>query len=285
MNKNPIFALLAAAIIMMCSCGGNAPGSKSSKSSKSSSDSTLCQFSNIKYEKMFSYCDDDGDTLYFDNSFTALWPEVINGKPCEALQQALFRSMTDSAQLNQLDKVVDFLLNPSNYTEVDAKRLVPVKTVRNDENKLSTSEVKIIMESMTDRLLTYRLSTYSYMAGGAHGIYANNYATYDLKTDKAIALDDIVADTALLRTITLTAIKQAYDYAKDDLFFPDNGLLPLPRDFWLDGSVLHVVYQVYEIASYAQGMIDAPIYPYMLKPEQIKRLYTPYGLELLELTE
>lgn len=279
MNKNPIFALLAVAIIMMCSCGGNAPGSKSS------SDSTLCQFSNIKYEKMFSYCDDDGDTLYFDNSFTALWPEVINGKPCEALQQALFRSMTDSAQLNQLDKVVDFLLNPSNYTEVDAKRLVPVKAVRNDENKLSTSEVKVIMENMTDRLLTYRLSTYSYMAGGAHGIYANNYATYDLKTDKAIALDDIVADTALLRTITLTAIKQAYDYDKDDLFFPDNGLLPLPRDFWLDGSVLHVVYQVYEIASYAQGMIDAPIYPYMLKPEQIKRLYTPYGLELLELTE
>ncbi len=283
MNKNPIFALLAVAIIMMCSCGGNAPGSKSSKSSKSSSDSTLCQFSNIKYEKMFSYCDDDGDTLYFDNSFTALWPEVINGKPCEALQQALFRSMTDSAQLNQLDKVVDFLLNPSNYTEVDAKRLVPVKAVRNDENKLSTSEVKIIMESMTDRLLTYRLSTYSYMAGGAHGIYANNYATYDLKTDKAIALDDIVADTALLRTITLTAIKQAYDYDKDDLFFPDNGLLPLPRDFWLDGSVLHVVYQVYEIASYAQGMIDAPIYPYMLKPEQIKRLYTPYARELMDL--
>ena len=280
MNKNPIFALLAVAIIMMCSCGGNAPGSKSSKSS---SDSTLCQFSNIKYEKMFSYCDDDGDTLYFDNSFTALWPEVINGKPCEALQQALFRSMTDSAQLNQLDKVVDLLLNPSNYTEVDAKRLVPVKAVRNDENKLSTSEVKIIMESMTDRLLTYRLSTYSYMAGGAHGIYANNYATYDLKTDKAITLDDIVADTALLRTITLTAIKQAYDYDKDDLFFPDNGLLPLPRDFWLDGSVLHVVYQVYEIASYAQGMIDAPIYPYMLKPEQIKRLYTPYARELMDL--
>jgi hypothetical protein len=49
MNKNPIFALLAVAIIMMCSCGGNAPGSKSSKSS---SDSTLCQFSKIKYEKI-----------------------------------------------------------------------------------------------------------------------------------------------------------------------------------------------------------------------------------------
>ena len=278
MNKNPILALLAVAVILVCSCGGTAPGNKSG-----SNDSTLCQFSNIKYEKMFSYCDDDGDTLYFDNSFTALWPEIINGKPCEALQQALFRSMTDSAQLNQLDKVVDFLLDPSNYTEVDAKRLVPVKAVRNDENRLSTSEVNVIMERMTDRLLTYRLATYSYMAGGAHGIYANNYATYDLKTEKAISLDDIVADTALLRTVTLTAIKQAYDYDKDDLFIPDNGLLPLPRDFWLDGSVLHAVYQVYEIASYAQGMIDAPIYPYMLKREQIKRLYTPYAREIMDL--
>jgi hypothetical protein len=46
-----------------------------------------------------------------------------------------------------------------------------------------------------------------------------------------------------------------------------------------------VVYQVYEIASYAQGMIDAPIYPYMLKPEEMKRLFTPYGLELIGYTE
>ena len=52
-----------------------------------------------------------------------------------------------------------------------------------------------------------------------------------------------------------------------------------------NGTVLHVIYQVYEIASYAQGAIDAPIYPYLLKPEEIKQLYTPYGLELLDLTD
>ena len=279
MNKIIIFALLAMAILCWCNHGSNILGS----GNKPSNDSTLCQFSNIKVEKMFSYYDEERDTLYFDNSFKALWPEVINGKPCVALQQALFRAMTDSAGLNQLDKVVDFLLDPSNYTEVDAKRLVPVKAVKDDENNLSTSEVKIIMENMTDRLLTYRLSTYSYMAGGAHGIYANNYATYDLKTDKAITLDDVIADTALLRSVTLKSIKQALDFDMEDLILPDNGLLPLPRDFFFDGSVLHVVYQVYEIASYAQGMIDAPIYPYLLKPEEIKRLYTPYARELMEL--
>lgn len=267
------------AVIALWSCGNN-NGTTQSNSNNKVTDSTLCQFRNIKVEKMFSYYDEERDTLYFDNKFTALWPEVINGKPCTELQQALLRSMTDSAALNQLDMVIEFLLDPSNYTEYESKRLMPVKAIKDDEGKLSTSEVNVIMESMTDRLLTYRLATSSYMAGGAHGIYANNYTTYDLKTGKAVALEDVIADTTLLRTATYKSIKQTYDYDKDDLFIPDNGLLPLPRDFYFRDQVLHVVYQVYEIASYAQGMIDAPIYPYMLKPEEMKRLFTPYGLEL-----
>ena len=273
-----LFALTAMAMMGSCSTGNNNPQA-------ANSDSTLCQFSNIKMEKMFSYYDEERDTLYFDNTFTALWPEIINGKPCPELQQALFRAMTDSAELNQLDKVTDFLLDPSNYTEYERELLVPVKSVKFDDGKLSTSEVRISMEKLTDRLLTYHLGTYSYLAGAAHGIYANNYVTYDLKTEKAITLADIIADTTLLRTATFKSIKVEYDYDKDDLFIPDNGLLPLPRDFHIQDHVLHVVYQVYEIASYAQGAIDAPIYPYMLKPEEIKRLFTPYGRELLDYDE
>ena len=283
MSKNLIYAMLA--MVALWSCGNNGNINQTSGNHPEVADSTLCQFKNIKMEKMYSCLDENRDTVYFDNTFTALWPEVINGTQCTELQQALFRAMTDSAELNQLDKVTDFLLNPANYTELDSEQLTPVKAVNSDYDKLSTSEVKVIMESMTDRLLTYRLSTYSYMAGGAHGIYANNYVTYDLKTEKAVALGDVIADTTMLRTAILKSIKQEYNYGIDDLFLPDNGLLPLPRDFFFDGSVMHAVYQVYEIASYAQGMIDAPIYPYLLKPEEIKRLFTPYGLELLDLAE
>lgn len=281
MNKNLLFALLA--ISALCSCGNNKYDS-SAVDEYENADTTLCQFSNIDKDKRFSYIDEEGDTLYFDNTFSAFWPEIINGKPCPNLQQALLRAMTDSTELDQLDEVMEFLLNPGKYTEYDVNKFTPVTRVK-DAGKLSTSEVNVTMQSMTDRLLLYHLGTYSYMAGGAHSIYANNYVTYDLKTEKAVALEDIVADTTLLRTAIFKAIKNNYDYSKDDLFIPDNGLLPLPRDFFLDGSVLHAVYQVYEIASYAQGMIDAPIYPYLLKPEEIKRLYTPYGLELLDLTD
>lgn len=282
MSKNLFFVLLA--MTALWSCGNNGNTNQVNNDPKVT-DSTLCQFSNLDMEKMFSYVDDEGDTLYYDNTFSAFWPQIINGKPCPELQQALFRAMTDSAELNQLDKVTDFLLNPANYTEIEADRFSPVTAVKQDDRKLSTNEIDVVMQSMNDRLLLYHLATFSYNAGGAHGTYAHNYVTYDLKTEKAVAFEDVVADTTLLRTAILKSIKQTYDYDKDDLFIPDNGLLPLPRDFYIEGSVLHAVYQVYDIASYAQGAIDAPIYPYMLKPEEMKRLYTPYGQELIDYTD
>ena len=284
MKKITLLALATIAVTAMWSCA-NSTGNASSSDDNTVTDSTLCQFNNIDANKKFAYVNDEGDTMYFDNSFSAFWPQIINGKPCPNLQQGLFRAMTDSAGLNQLDSVIDFLLNPANYTEIESEKFIPVDEVKDDENKLSTSKVSVVLESMTDRLLIYHLGTSSYMAGAAHGIYANNYVTYDLKTEKAIAFEDIIADTTLLRTAILKSIKQTYDYDKDDLFIPDNGLLPLPRDFHIDDQVFHAVYQVYEIASYAQGMIDAPIYPYLLKPEEIKRLFTPYGLEILDLTD
>jgi hypothetical protein len=284
MKKIILLLLITATVFTTWSCAkGN--GETSSSNSDTINDSTLCQFNNIDTDKKFAYVDDEGDTLYFNNSFSAFWPQIINGKPCNELQLALLRAMTDSTGLNQLDKVVEFLLDPSNYTELNADRLIPVNAVKQDEGKLSTSDINVNLQTMDDRLLTYHLGTYSYMAGAAHGIYANNYVTYDLKTEKAVKFEDVIADTTLLRTAILKAIKQTYQYDKDDLFFPDNGLLPLPRDFYFEDLVFHAVYQVYEIASYAQGAIDAPIYPYMLKPEEMKRLFTPYGLELINYTE
>ena len=280
MKRNLILMLQALIVLTAtCSCGiGN--------KNNTGGDSTLCQFSNFKQEKMYQYADEEGATLFIDNKVTAFWPMTINGKPCPELQKALLLAMTDSAELNTLELAVDALLKPDIYLEMDSTTLKPVDAVASDDgSNLSSSETTLRMQDMGDRLLTYHIHHYAYLARAAHGIYTNNFVTYDLKTEKAVALTDVIADTTLLRTATLQSIKQTYDYDTDDLFLPENGLLPLPSDFYFQDQVLHVVYQVYEIASYAQGMIDAPIYPYMLKPEEMKRMYTPYGLELIEYSE
>jgi hypothetical protein len=276
MNKNHILTLLAILMTAMCSCGmsGN-------RSNGSDADNTLCKFNNIKQEKMYQYLDEEGDTIFIDNKVSFFWPTVINGKLCPELQNSLLRALTDSAELNTVDLVIDALLKPDDDLEPAPGTLKPVDAITGQGMNVFSSELMLRMQEMGERLLTYHIHRYAYM-GGAHGIYSNNFVTYDQETEKTIALSDIIADTTLLRNTTLKSIKQAYDYDIDDLFLPENGLLPLPGDFYIEDNVLHVVYQVYEIASYAQGMIDAPIYPYMLKPEETKRLFTPYGLELME---
>ncbi|MBR5169444.1 MAG: DUF3298 domain-containing protein [Muribaculaceae bacterium] len=290
MKKHSMITLLAVMTVLFLSCGSSDKsvngGSDKSVGSYGGNDSTLCQFNNIEQTRMYQYIDPDNDTTYYEGSVTVFWPEVINGKPCPNLQTALLHAMTDSAQLTTLDQVIDYQLKPYDYDEMDTVRLKQVQAITGDDAKMSSSNILIRLQDMTKRLLTYHIGSDSYSYGAAHGIYANNFVTYDLKRDKIVTLNDIVADTTLLRNTILRAIKDTYDYDKGDLFIPDDGLLPMPSDFYIQGQVLHVVYQVYEIASYAQGMIDAPIYPYLLKPEETKRLFTPYGLELMEyLTE
>jgi len=281
MIKRLIF--VAAGLIALSAM--NACSGKATSGNSLGHDSTLCQFSNINKQRMMQYATLDGDTCYINNEFSAFWPELINGKACPALQAALLQVLTDSSELNTLDLAMEYLLKPNQYLEFDSTTLKTVQTIKDDDNNLSTSDVNVTLESMTDRLMTYHIRTYGYLAGGAHGIYSNRYVTYDLLTEKAVPLSDLIADTTLLRNTILKSIKQEYEYDKDDLFIPDNGLLPLPGDFFIEGSVLHAVYQVYDIASYAQGAIVAPIYPYMLKPEEMKRLFTPYGLELIDYNE
>ena len=279
MSKKLFFTLQACIILTaLSSCGMGSKGSQTG-------DSTLCQFNNFKQEKMYQYADEEGNTFFIDNKVTAFWPLTINGKPCPELQKALLLAMTDSAELNTLDLAVDALLKPNTYLEMNSATLKPVDTITTDGDNLSSSEYILRLQDMGDRLLTYHIHYYAFMARAAHGIYNNSYVTYDLKTEKTLTLNDVIADTTLPRDATLKSIKQTYDYGIDDLFLLDNGLLPLPGDFYFQDQVLHVVYQVYEIASYAQGMIDAPIYPYMLKPEEMKRLFTPYGLELIDYSE
>lgn len=284
--RKTIFLAVAAVVITAMSACGFSDGAKGKPSgNEGATDTTQCRFSNIREACRMQYVDTDGDTCYIDNTVSILWPEIINGKPCDTLQVALRAELVDSTGINTIDQVVKCLLE-SNYPDGPEKStLKAVTAITGDEPRISSNNVRLQLKELGERLLTYHIYYDSYAAGGAHGIYANRYVTYDLKLDKVVTFEDIIADTTLLRTAILRSIKREYDYDKDDLFIPDSGLLPLPGDFCIDGGVLHAVYQVYDIASYAQGAIDAPIYPYQLKPEEMKRLFTPYGLELIDYSD
>ncbi|NUO00288.1 MAG: DUF3298 domain-containing protein [Saprospiraceae bacterium] len=130
-----------------------------------------------------------------------------------------------------------------------------------------------------NNLLTLGYLSYSYY-GGAHGMYATGYVTYDLKKQKLFKLTDVFKpgyeekipvflERALRRQFNLQS-----DQALSEVLFEDS--IGLTENFGLTGKGIFFNYVPYEIAAYAAGEIKLFV-PFseitdLLQPEFVKRL-------------
>lgn len=101
--------------------------------------------------------------------------------------------------------------------------------------------------------------TYLYM-GGAHGMYAIEYAAYDLKEMRPLRLDDVLSkgyesdlEAALQRAARRRAGLKPNE-SLDEHYFVSS--IPLTENFYLTGKGLVFGYPPYEIGPYAAGQID-----------------------------
>ena len=112
--------------------------------------------------------------------------------------------------------------------------------------------------------LSYRTTEYRY-TGGAHGSTLVQVGTVDRKTGRKYRLADIVPEShrgELLRKVREDiAIRhyKAKSYAewrarKEIAFFDEP---QLTENFYFDDRAIHFIYNQYEIACYADGIIEA----------------------------
>lgn len=127
-------------------------------------------------------------------------------------------------------------------------------------------KVKVKKEEDNGRYLTYSVSDENYL-GGAHGSYSFYYVNIDKHTCKPVTTTvdtlRVKALQPLLRKGVLRYLKECGETSvtlsnlKEYLILPDDGLIPLPVNApWVQNDSLNFVYQQYEIASYATGLIQ-----------------------------
>ena len=267
MNKKSLIALAITSLAWIASASGQ------------TTFDNMCQFYQIQQSVIIQYTL-DGMTAYNKNSIQAMWPVMLNGKDCISLQRALIEEVTGKDDIPDMNQAINYFL----YTDMEGNKhnlgkdckLVDEASLNGQSVNISTRIIKL--QDINSRFATFHIFYNDYYAGAAHGLFANDYLTYDMLLNKVVTLDQVVNDMNALRPIILNAITEQLGY-----FLPEDGLPPAPSSFYFEDGALQAVYQPYEIASFAQGSIDVTIYPYMLKPEQIKRLYTPYARELMDL--
>lgn len=129
--------------------------------------------------------------------------------------------------------------------------------------------------TLTQRILSYAVASESYAPRAAHGIYETRYLNYDIAGNRVFGLADIFTGEGLTRLPAIISRKAS-------LMAPVVGsttieALPSDNNFTVnaEGNITFI-YQPYEVASYAQGIIAVPVQTYT-----VDSLLTDYGRNLL----
>lgn len=112
------------------------------------------------------------------------------------------------------------------------------------------------------------VGNYAY-TGGAHGMYGQTMLCLDMQQQKELALSDVLRiDSATLQPILERHLRTRYKIAENkpltDILFDER--LALTDNFYFTPKGIGFIYQPYEVAAYAFGLIDVWV-PYTdLKP-------------------
>ncbi len=122
----------------------------------------------------------------------------------------------------------------------------------------------------TSKVVAIELSTYSF-AGGAHSNTNVTLLNFDPKTGKKLTLNDLVTDTSKLAQLVEAKFRQVKGLAPDANldeagYFWGEGF-KLPENFSVTAEGLYFLYNAYEAASYAEGIIE-----FVIKNEELNSI-------------
>lgn len=122
------------------------------------------------------------------------------------------------------------------------------------------AEVFATIHHQTSELVQVNIDYYTF-TGGAHGMSAQQALSFDPKTGKSLKTDDFFKDLKGIKKLAEQKFRTMFKIA-DQLSLADAGFMFQDDDFVLPENVffsdkgITFHYNVYEIASYAQGAIE-----------------------------
>ena len=194
----------------------------------------------------------------------------------------------DTLLLEQISKNADGKLRSREQLIADYQKVY-------DEAKKEMLESPIIgVDEILDlafshqrgKLAVFLINYYSY-SGGAHGVGGNHYLNIDLETKKLLSFDDVFKPNQQAKLKELLWERYTrYGEVKDEEVFTSKDAFKVTDNFYLDHDGIHFVYNVYEIASYADGPQELVIEWWnasaLLKPEFLQKQYYPVSSNTAE---
>lgn len=121
--------------------------------------------------------------------------------------------------------------------------------------------MQIVYQS--EEIISMDLNFY-FFTGGAHGYGGTRFLNFDAKTGVLLTADNLFSETETLKTIAESKIRAQYQIPEGQninatgFWFKDNQF-HLPENIGITDAEIVLLYNAYEIASYAEGAISISI--------------------------
>jgi len=110
-----------------------------------------------------------------------------------------------------------------------------------------------------ENLLSLKMETYSYW-GGAHGYSSTSYLNFDKETAEVLTTEKLIKDKGKFKKLAEQMFREQEEIPIDGNinetgFFFENDTFSLPINIGFENDELILIYNPYEVASYAEGQI------------------------------
>lgn len=173
----------------------------------------------------------------------------------------------------------DFILNYENEATATVNSAKNDKEIYGEDFMAYAMDSCLAVSRLDNRITSFRKSVYSY-TGGVHGNSCVNGLTFDTKTGKEISFEDLGDIKEDVRTYVDQVVeeKRAEGYLLEMYEDTIDMIMEYPS-WYLTGAGLVMVFNPYDIASYAEGRTVVTI-PYD-KMENFNKQYLPEGDAML----
>lgn len=245
-----------ATLLTLVSCTGKS----SQDDSRSIAFTNLTQSATYTLEGSAADYGRDRDITVFD-SVSLMLPVTIHDHDISSLRDTIMKIAFDTTGTDHKEIIADY------FAKSMAQSGYRFKEIETDSADMSQADGYDIISgsilNLSSDLLVYCINDNSYIPGAAHGMSTRQYVNYRVDTGKMLSLSDIFTPSGLKALPSLIE-KQAK--AMTAVLGPTEiNDLPSGGNFYIsDYGDIVFVYQPYEVASYAQGFISVPFYPYEL---------------------
>ena len=206
-----------------------------------------------------------GESELAKNLSAVLCDSVICATGYASVQQAI-QAYADSTETEWKVELAERYADEPEYREIlQYYYTVEGKTLSDSPLKGEKQEASPSRGGLEGSVLSYQ-STISCYLGGAHGSYVVNYYNFDIESGKLLSINDIVPPDKQKETLKAMAQQLCKDWEAKDLADLQEktgitmlGDLYLTNNFLLKGDSIEFLFNQYEIAPYAAGLIGVTV--------------------------